>query len=368
VPDDTKRRTATLLMKCKDQKGLVHRISDFIYRHGGNILHADQHIDFDTGFFLSRVEWDLEGFALGRMEIPRAFAPLAEPLEMEWRLQFSDEPLRVALFVSRLGHCLMDLLHRWRIGELRCEIVAIVSNHEIHEPAARAHGIPYHVFPVTPENKREQEEKDGRAGGRQSHPEYFGPSPGRRQAPPRDWCYLWFMSSERPGDPDPQARPAEAGGRSIYGEYDTFLKVAIKEYYDRGWTARKGNFIALLIASGQTAFSIAKDSVVDGTGTKKVAIGAALILALRIGLRYALGGPLGLILTVAAGASMISYFLRNQKDIVRKVGTYRTLIGETRQQYEDLQNAWRSGRHDVIERNLMIDGLMKRFLQQCDEA
>jgi len=176
------------------------------------------------------------------------------------------------------------------------------------------------------------------------------------------------MSSERPGDPDPQARPAEAGGRSIYGEYDTFLKVAIKEYYDRGWTARKGNFIALLIASGQTAFSIAKDSVVDGTGTKKVAIGAALILALRIGLRYALGGPLGLILTVAAGASMISYFLRNQKDIVRKVGTYRTLIGETRQQYEDLQNAWRSGRHDVTERNLMIDGHMKRFLQQCDEA
>ena len=144
--------------------------------------------------------------------------------------------------------------------------------------------------------------------------------------------------------------------------------MAIKEYYDRGWTARKGNFIALLIASGQTAFSIAKDSVVDGTGTKKVAIGAALILALRIGLRYALGGPLGLILTVAAGASMISYFLRNQKDIVRKVGTYRTLIGETRQQYEDLQNAWRSGRHDVTERNLMIDGLMKRFLQQCDEA
>ena len=160
MPDDTKRRTATLLMTCKDQKGLVHRISDFIYRHGGNILHADQHIDFDTGFFLSRVEWDLEGFALGRMEIPRAFAPLAEPLEMEWRLQFSDEPLRVALFVSRLGHCLMDLLHRWRIGELRCEIVAIVSNHEIHEPAARAHGIPYHVFPVAPENKREQEEKE----------------------------------------------------------------------------------------------------------------------------------------------------------------------------------------------------------------
>jgi formyltetrahydrofolate deformylase len=158
MSDNAERRTATLLMMCKDQKGLVYRISEFIYRYGGNILHADQHIDFDTGFFLSRVEWELEGFALDRNEIPRAFAPFAEPLEMEWRLQFSDEPLRVAVLVSRLDHCLMDLLHRWRIGELSCDIVAIVSNHPIHESAARANGIPYHVFPITPENKRRQEE------------------------------------------------------------------------------------------------------------------------------------------------------------------------------------------------------------------
>ena len=169
-------------------------------------------------------------------------------------------------------------------------------------------------------------------------------------------------------DPDPQARPPDATGRSIYGEFDNFLKVAIREYYDRGWTSRRGNFIALLIASGQTALALAKDSVVDGTATKKVAIGAALLLALRVGLRYALGGPLGLVLTVAAGASMVSYFIRNQKDIVKKVGVYRGLIGETREQYEELQNAWRSGRTDVTERNLMIDGLMKRFLQRCDEA
>lgn len=175
------------------------------------------------------------------------------------------------------------------------------------------------------------------------------------------------MSSSPPGDPDPQARPSESG-RSIYAEFDAFMKVALKEYYDRGWTTRRGNFIALLIASGQTAFALAKDSVVDGTGTKKVAIGAALILALRIGLRYALGGPLGLVLTVAAGASMISYFIRNQKDIVKKVGSYRTLINETRERYEELQNGWRSGRYDATERNLMIDGLMKRFLGQCDEV
>ena len=176
------------------------------------------------------------------------------------------------------------------------------------------------------------------------------------------------MESERPADPDPKAMPADAEGRSIYGEFDAFLKQAIRDYYDRGWATRKGNFLALLIASGQTALSLAKDSVVDGTGTKKVAIGAAVLLALRIGLRYAIGGPLGLVVTMAAGASMISYFLRNQKDIVNKVGTYRTLIAETKERYDDLQNGWRSGKHDDTERNLMIDGLMKRFLQQCDET
>jgi hypothetical protein len=169
-------------------------------------------------------------------------------------------------------------------------------------------------------------------------------------------------------DADSQARAPDASGRSIYADFDNFLKVAIKEYYDRGWTTRRGNFIALLIASGQTAIAIAKDSVVDGTGTKKVAIGAALVLALRIGLRYAIGGPLGMVLTVAAGASMVSYFVRNQKDIVRKVGTYKGTITETHARYDELQTGWRDGRFDATERNLMIDGLMKRFLQQCDEA
>jgi hypothetical protein len=169
-------------------------------------------------------------------------------------------------------------------------------------------------------------------------------------------------------DADSQARAPDPSGRSIYADFDNFLKVAIKEYYDRGWTTRRGNFIALLIASGQTAIAIAKDSVVDGSGTKKVAIGAALVLALRIGLRYAIGGPLGMVLTVAAGASMVSYFVRNQKDIVRKVGTYKGTIVETRARYEELQSGYRDGRFDATERNLMIDGLMKRFLQQCDEA
>jgi hypothetical protein len=176
------------------------------------------------------------------------------------------------------------------------------------------------------------------------------------------------MPTSSPLDADPAARAPDVAGRSIYADFDAFLKVALKEYYDRGWTSRRGNFIALVIASGQTALSMAKDSVVDGTGTKKVAIGAALLLALRIGLKYAIGGPLGAVLTLAAGASMISYFLKNQKDIVKKVGIYKKNIDEARAKYEDLQTGWRDGRYDATERNLMIDGLLKRFLQQCDEA
>jgi hypothetical protein len=168
-------------------------------------------------------------------------------------------------------------------------------------------------------------------------------------------------------DEGTQAATETDGYRSIYNDFDSFQKVAIREYYDRGWSKRKGNFIALLIASGSTAASMAKDSMVDGTGTKRVAIGAAAVLALRVGLRYALGGPLGMVLTVAAGASMVSYFFRNQKDIIRKVGVYKEVIKESRERYQKVQTDWRDGKHDVTERNLMIDGLMKRFIEQIDK-
>ncbi|MGE5181890.1 MAG: hypothetical protein ACM31C_07500, partial [Acidobacteriota bacterium] len=141
-----------------------------------------------------------------------------------------------------------------------------------------------------------------------------------------------------------------------------------REYYDRGWTTRKGNFIALLIAAGQTSLALAKDSVVDGSGTKKVAIGAGLAIALRIGLRYALGGPLGLVLGVAAGASMVAYFVRNQKDIIKKVGTYKTAIADSEKRYDEVQAGWRDGKYQITDRNLMIDGLMKQFIAQIDEA
>ena len=165
---------------------------------------------------------------------------------------------------------------------------------------------------------------------------------------------------------EPQKQQTEAAN-GLYSAWDAFLKQAIREYYDRGWTTRRGNFIALLIASGQTTLALAKDSVVDGTGTKKVAIGAGLLLALRIGLRYAIGGPLGLVLSLAAGASMISYVIKNQKDIVKKVGTYRTVLADSEKRYDEVQAGWRDGKYAIPDRNLMIDGLMKQMLHTIDE-
>jgi hypothetical protein len=172
---------------------------------------------------------------------------------------------------------------------------------------------------------------------------------------------LWLGVAEASKDTAP-------GSDGIYASFDRFLKQAIREYYDRGWTTRKGNFIALLIASGGTAFALAKDSVTDGSGTKKVAIGAGLLIALQVGLRYALGGPLGLVLTVAAGASMVAYFIRNQRDIVKKVGQYKTMIADSHKRYDEVQTGWRDNKYELSERNLMIDGLMKQFLAQIDEA
>ncbi|MBA2539852.1 MAG: hypothetical protein H0V17_09480 [Deltaproteobacteria bacterium] len=164
------------------------------------------------------------------------------------------------------------------------------------------------------------------------------------------------------------SKESTAPDKGIYSSFDTFLKQGIKEYYDRSWTTRRGNFIALLIASGSTSFALAKDSVVDGQGAKKVAIGAGVAILLRVGLKYALGGPLGLVMSVAAGASMIAYFIRNQKDIVAKVTKYKASIADVSKRYEEIQTGWRDGKHQITDRNLMVDGLMKQFITTVDEA
>ena len=152
--------TAVLLVSCPDQKGLVAEISSFIYRHGGNIVHAEQHIDVPEGIFFHRVEWDLDGFTIPRDELAGRFRPIAERFGMSWQVRFSDARPRVAIFVSRYDHCLLDLLYRYRIGELPAEIVAVISNHSDLEPLVLPYGIPFHCFPITAANKDEQESRE----------------------------------------------------------------------------------------------------------------------------------------------------------------------------------------------------------------
>jgi formyltetrahydrofolate deformylase len=149
--------TAVLLISCNDQKGLVASVSDFLYRHDGNIVHADQHTDREEGVFLQRVEFELSGFALPRDRIAAAFAPIAERFAMHWALRFSDETPRIALLVSKLPHCLFDLLARWRLEEFRAEIPIVISNHEDARPIAEEFGVAYHALPVTAATKDAQE-------------------------------------------------------------------------------------------------------------------------------------------------------------------------------------------------------------------
>ena len=151
--------TATLLITCPDQQGLVAKISNFIYANGGNIVHADHHTDFLAGLFLTRIEWQLEGFKLPRELVGPAFAAIAQPLGATWQLQFSDVRPRIAVWVSRQDHCLFDLLWRQKAKEFNAEISLIVSNHESLQPIAEQFGIAYQYLPITPEIKLEQETK-----------------------------------------------------------------------------------------------------------------------------------------------------------------------------------------------------------------
>lgn len=151
--------TATLLISCPDQKGLVAKIANFIYSNGGNIIHADQHTDFSAGLFLTRLEWQIEGFNLPRELIGPAFNAIAQPLQANWQLHFSDDLPRIAIWVSRQDHCLYDLLWRQQAGELAAQIPLIISNHDKLAPIAEQFGIAYHYLPITPDSKPEQEAK-----------------------------------------------------------------------------------------------------------------------------------------------------------------------------------------------------------------
>jgi formyltetrahydrofolate deformylase len=151
--------TATLLISCADQKGLVAKLANFIYSNGGNIIHSDQHTDFSAGLFLNRIEWQLEGFNLPRDVIAPAFNAIAAPLKAKWQLHFSDTTPRIAIWVSKQDHCLLDLLWRHRAGEFKAEIPLIISNHEQLRPIAEQFKIDFHHLAIAKDTKAEQEAK-----------------------------------------------------------------------------------------------------------------------------------------------------------------------------------------------------------------
>lgn len=151
--------TAVLLLSCPDRNGLVSRISNFIFERGGNILDLDEHVARDEKMFSIRVAWDMAGFSIPPDDVAEAFAPLAKEFYADWRINFLERKLKVAIFVSKHDHCLQEILWRHSIGEYNADIPLVISNHPDLKPLVDHHKIPYHVLPITPETKADQETK-----------------------------------------------------------------------------------------------------------------------------------------------------------------------------------------------------------------
>ena len=158
------KNSAILLVSCPDAKGEVATIADFVYRHGGNILHADEHADEESGLFLMRVEFDPKDFDIdltdkNLAEFSKHFSRIAEKFQMGWRLAQSSQRQRMIIFVSKYDHCLVDLLYRHQSGELACDIPLIISNHPDNQPLADFYKIPYFTIEIAKDSKRQAEER-----------------------------------------------------------------------------------------------------------------------------------------------------------------------------------------------------------------
>ena len=155
------KSTAILLLHCPDQPGILAEVTNFITVNKGNIVYLDQHVDHVENIFFMRIEWELNGFSIPREKIDDFFSTLyAQKYHMDFQLYFSDQKPRMAIFVSKMSHCLYDLLARYTAGEWDVEIPLIISNHPDLEIAAKHFDIPYYVFPITKDNKAEQEQKE----------------------------------------------------------------------------------------------------------------------------------------------------------------------------------------------------------------
>ena len=153
--------TAKLLLHCPDKPGILAEVTDFITVNKGNIIYLDQYVDHVENIFFMRIEWELKDFLVPQEKIEDYFRTLyAQKYEMDFRLYFSDVKPRMAIFVSKLSHCLFDMLARYTAGEWNVEIPLIISNHPDLQHVAERFGIPFYLFPITKETKEEQERKE----------------------------------------------------------------------------------------------------------------------------------------------------------------------------------------------------------------
>ena len=153
VTPDKSQQNVILLLSCPDRAGLVSRISHFVYQRGGNILDLDEHVDPVEKIFFVRILWSIEKESIPLSELEDAFRPLAEEFCASWKICFTGLKTRIAIFVSRYDHCLLEILWRNSIGEFAVDIPLVISNHNDLAPLAAQYGIPFHVFPLSRDNK-----------------------------------------------------------------------------------------------------------------------------------------------------------------------------------------------------------------------
>ena len=150
--------TAIILLNCPDRQGIITEVTKFITDNRGNIVYLDQYVDRENGVLFMRIEWELEGFLIPRDKIKEYVSVLfTKRFEMEFNIYFSDVKPRMAIFVSKLSHCLYDLLARWKAGEFNCDIPCIVSNHEDLRYVAEQFGIPYYVWSIKKDHSNKEE-------------------------------------------------------------------------------------------------------------------------------------------------------------------------------------------------------------------
>jgi formyltetrahydrofolate deformylase len=156
---DLNTKTAILLLSCRDQKGLVFKITNFIYKIGGNIIDLDEHVDIPESMFFVRVAFELNNSKLSEKELPSEFESLGNEFNANWEIHLEEKKQKVAIFVSKYDHCLLDILWRHSLNEFNIHIEAIVSNHRTLKNLADQYNLPFYHFEITKENKVETEIK-----------------------------------------------------------------------------------------------------------------------------------------------------------------------------------------------------------------